>query len=81
MNNWRICWFFTYIFTGVLIFKELTAQSFGVKGLIPRWHINGRNVSKFLYIFNVTVNTNSRNCRIFYDFLATFYFLQYFDVT
>jgi hypothetical protein len=38
MNNWSICWFFTYIFTGDLIFKGLTARrfykSFGVKGLI-----------------------------------------------
>jgi hypothetical protein len=37
MNNWRISWFFTHIFTGELIFKGLTARrlykSFGVKGL------------------------------------------------
>jgi hypothetical protein len=38
MNNWCICWFLMYIFTGGgLIFKGLTARrlykSFGVKGL------------------------------------------------
>jgi hypothetical protein len=37
MNNWCIFLFFMHIFTGVLIFKGLTAQrlykSFGVKGL------------------------------------------------
>jgi hypothetical protein len=38
MNNWCICWVSTYNFTGILIFKGLTARrlykSFGVKGLI-----------------------------------------------
>jgi hypothetical protein len=36
--NWCICCFFTHIFTGILVFKGLTARrlykSFGVKGLI-----------------------------------------------
>jgi hypothetical protein len=43
MNNWCICWFFTHIFTGILIFKGLTARrlykSFGIKGLIEDYRI------------------------------------------
>jgi hypothetical protein len=43
MNNWCICWFFTHIFTGVLIFKALTPRrlykSFGVKRLNWRSYI------------------------------------------
>jgi hypothetical protein len=38
MSNWCICWFLTYTFIGILIFKGLTVQrlykSFGVRGLI-----------------------------------------------
>jgi hypothetical protein len=37
MHNWCICRFFTHIFTGILIFKGLTARrlykSFDIKGL------------------------------------------------
>jgi hypothetical protein len=44
MNDWCICWFFTHICTGILIFKGLTARrlykSFGVKGLIKGLSIN-----------------------------------------
>jgi hypothetical protein len=49
MNIWCICWFFTHTFTGVLIFKGLTAlrhyNSFGVKGLIR--YSKGKDIRNF----------------------------------
>jgi hypothetical protein len=41
MSNRFICWFFTHILVGILIFKGLLERrlykSFGVKGLIQNW--------------------------------------------
>jgi hypothetical protein len=43
MNTWCICWLFTHILLGILIFKGLIARrlykSFGVKGLIYSYKI------------------------------------------
>jgi hypothetical protein len=49
MNSWCICWIFTHIFTGILIFKGLTVRrlykSFGVRGLS-----NGYSAMKYLIL-------------------------------
>jgi hypothetical protein len=51
MNNWCICWLLTHIFTGISIFKGLTARrlykSFGVKGLIFNF-FSGRGKPRIL---------------------------------
>jgi hypothetical protein len=57
MNIWSICWFFTHIFTGILIFKGLTVgilyKLFGVKGLIGGWSWPKSRPGRFLEESNV----------------------------
>jgi hypothetical protein len=58
MNKCCICWLFTHIFTGILIFKGLTSRrlykSFDVKGLIHC--VNGM----------VTINEATANLPAYY---------------
>jgi hypothetical protein len=60
MNNWCICWFFTHILLGILIFKGLTVQRlyklFSVKGLIlvaVRTHTRAVVINRHNYMQNM----------------------------
>jgi hypothetical protein len=57
MNIWCICWFFTHILLGILIFKGLAARrlykSFGVKGLITA--IYNYELNDYIYVVHSVV--------------------------